>query len=584
MLLSLLIIHITLFAQMEGDQWVLGYWSPSGTDQSVMYMDFRNGKLHIYKHAELKIQIAETVSNICDSIGEPILWTNGMQIMSQNGNSVADTIAYDGANGQWDSYYLQSYMMPFGFRYIDGAIILPVPDNPSDYSVLYSISGTHPNTFYQANQFLEARIHRTNNSEFELLYKDVPFGPQVNWFNYTISAVKHANGRDWWIVYFEENSPNYYISVLSPDGIHFDHKGTIDATIKAGYGQTVFSPHGNYLASLNEVSFTEGQIITLCNFDRCSGDLIRLETIKTEVGLFTGVAFSPSEQFLYVDNNTSLWQWDLKSQNIIASQTLVDTFDGFIQPGWFEMDFGPMVNGPDGKIYIVPAAGSSKYMHVIDQPDLPASECRFWQHYINLNYWNGRTAPNLPNFRLGPIDHSDCDTLGINNLPVSRWRKEQDIPGQQSPIRFTDLSFYDPQIWHWDFDDDSPSSIPSPVHSFQPGLYHVCLTVSNEYASDSSCQWINILPTGLKDDLDRTLPDIDIIPNPFKEYISITSRSETFRTASLQLYDMHGSLVIDQPELTIPIKLYLPDFPPGIYLCNIKDEDGSVRSVKLMKE
>ncbi|HEX5112242.1 MAG TPA: T9SS type A sorting domain-containing protein, partial [Saprospiraceae bacterium] len=332
------------------------------------------------------------------------------------------------------------------------------------------------------------------------------------------------------------------------------------------------------------ISSVEGQYITLYSFDRCSGDLMRMNTFHTSNGLFTGVAFSPSEQYLYADDNTHLWQWDLLADDIAASQTLVDTFDGFIQPGWLIMDFGPMVNGPDGKIYIVPSTGSSKYMHVIDQPNLPASECRFWQHHTRLNIWNNRTAPNLPNYRLGPLDESDCDSLGLNNLPVSRWRKEQDIPGQQSPILFTDLSFYNPKTWYWEFDDGATSTEPSPVHDFQPGLYHVCLTVSNEYASDSSCQWVNILPTGLKEELDRTLPDIDIIPNPFKEYISITSRSEIFRTASLQLYDMHGRLIFDQPELTIPVKLYLPDFPPGVYLCNIRDENGNVRSVKLMKQ
>jgi hypothetical protein len=583
LLFYLLIIHITLFAQLEGDQWVIGYWGPSGYDQSIMFMDFRFGKLHIYKHTEFKMGFLESASNICNGTGEPLLWTNGMQIMVNNGSIIADTIAYDGKNGYWNHFYNETYNVPFGFPDMNGAVILPMPNNPTMYSVLYPLSGTHPTLFYDAVQFLEAKVNQTSEGEFELVYKDLPFGPYVEWLNYTISAVRHGNGRDWWLIYFENNSPNYYASILDPDGVHYDHLGSVDSIVRYGLGQAVFSPKGNYMARLDAISPDDGQIITLYNFDRCTGDLERKANFQTPFGLFTGVAFSPSEQYLYADNNNSIWQWDLRSDDIAASQTLVDTFDGFIQPGWFEMDFGPMVNGPDGKIYIVPSAGSSKYMHVIDQPDLPASECRLWQHYTNLHIWNDRTAPNLPNFRLGPLDGSPCDTLGLNNLPVSRWRKEQDIQGIQSPILFTDLSFYDPQTWLWDFDDGSTSMTPSPLHSFEPGLYHVCLSVSNEYGSDSSCQWVNILPTGIKEEMDRT-PDIDILPNPFKEYISITSRSDIFRTASLQLYDMHGRLVFDQPELTIPVNLFLPDFPPGVYLCTIKDEDGSVRSVKLMKE
>jgi len=571
-------------AQMEGDQWVLGYWGPLGNDQSVMYMDFRFGKLHIYKHLEIKMIISESASNICNEDGEPLLWTNGMQIMSKGGNIIVDTIAYDGLNGYWDNFYLNSYNIPFGFPDMDGSIILPVPNKPSEYSVIYPISGTHPTYYFGAVQFLETRIFKETEDKFEVLYKDNPFGPYVEWLKYTIVVTRHGNGRDWWIIYFEDDSPHYFASLLQPDGIHLEHQGSVDTSVRTGLGQAVFSPLGNYLARMDAISSAEGQYITLYSFDRCSGDLERMNTFHTANGHFTGVAFSPSEQYLYADDNTHLWQWDLLADDIAASQTLVDTCDGFIQPGWFIMDFGPMVNGPDGKIYIVPSAGSSKFMHVIDQPNLPASECRFWQHHTQLNIWSNRTAPNLPNYRLGPLDESDCDSLGLNNFPVSRWRKDQDVPGQQSPILFTDLSFYNPKNWYWEFDDGSTSSVPNPVHDFQPGLYHVCLTVSNEYASDSSCQWVNILPTDIKEELDRTTPDIDIIPNPFHEYLWITSRSEIFRAADLQLYDMHGRLIINQSELTIPVKLFLPDFPPGIYLCNIRDEFGNTRSMKLMKE
>jgi len=582
--LAIVMLPSITMAQMEGDQWVLGYWGLNGNEQSMMFMDFRFGKLHIYKHTEIKFRILDTSSNICDSNGEPILWTNSMQIMDQFRNLIADTIAYDGKNGLWDNFYLQSSMMPFGFPYTDGAVILPVPNHPSDYSVVYQMPGIHPIYFFAPVQFLEARVHKSKTGEFELLYKDFPFSPYVEWLNSTISTVRHGNGRDWWLIYFQENSPNYYACILDPDGIHFDRQGSVDSIVNSGVGQVVFSPKGNYMARLDAISADSSQFITLYSFDRCSGYLERKATFQTPFGLFTGVAFSPSEQYLYADNNTSLWQWDLLSDDIGASQTLVDTCDGFIQPNWFVMDFGPMVNGPDGKIYIVPSAGSSQYMHVIDQPDLSASECRFWQHHTNLHIWNGRTAPNLPNYRLGPLEGSPCDTLGINNLPVSRWRKEQDVAGIQSPILFTDLSFYDPKTWLWDFDDGSTSTIPSPLHAFEPGLYHVCLSVSNEHGSDSFCQWVNILPTGIKEEIDRTTPDLDIIPNPFHNHISITSRSEIFRTGQLQLYDMHGRLVFNQQELTIPITIYLPDFPPGVYLCNVRDEKGNTRSMKLMKE
>lgn len=570
-------------AQMEGDQWVMGYWRSSGTDQSVMSIDFRAKNLTITKHINYKIQIYETISNICDSNGEFIIWTNGMQIMDYTGELIADTIAYDGMDGYWDHNYLQSYQMPLGFPKHDGAIILPVPGLNSEYSVIYDYAEDHPNSVFAPTQNLEARISFHQDSGFVLKYKDVPIGPRIEWYTGTISAVRHANGRDWWLINFQENSPNYFVHLLDPYGIHFNHMGQVDTLLREGFGQAAFSPLGNYFARTDAISHPVGEFITLFQFDRCKGDLSRIATIHAPYAFSPGLAFSPSERFLYADNDSKLWQWDLWADDIEASQILVDSFDGFEQPGYGPMRFGPMVNAPDGRIYIVPSAVSSKYLHVIDRPDLPAQECRFLQHHINLEIWNGRSAPNIPNYRLGPLDDSECDTLGLNNLPVSRWRYDEDQPGNAELIRFTDLSFFNPENWHWDFDDGTTSDVPGPLHLFEPGLYHVCLTVTNQYASDSACQWIEILPTSIKEEQDKLLPDLTVVPNPFNDHITVQSRNGNFRTVHMQMHDMHGRLILDQPSTAIPSKIYFPDYPPGIYLVTLKEKDGKTLRFKLMK-
>jgi hypothetical protein len=583
-LLTMVMLPGITIGQMEGDQWVIGYWGPSGTDQSVMSIDFRPNNFTITKHINLKIQIIETISNICDSNGEFIVWTNGMQIMDHTGELIADTIAYDGIDGYWDYFYLQSYQMPLGFPKHDGAIILPVPGINSEYSVIYHYAEEHPTFIFAPTQYLEARIAFHQDSGFILRYKDVPIGPRIEWYTGTISAVQHANGRDWWLINFLEDSPKYLSHLLDPSGIRFDHEGEVDSFVREGLGQAVFSPLGNYFARMDAINQANGEFITLYQFDRCGGNLERIATFNTPTGTFAGVAFSPSERFLYADNNTKLWQWDLWADDIAASQVLVDSFDGFVQTGWGPMRFGPMVNAPDGKIYIVPSAGSSKYLHVIDRPDLPATECRFLQHHINLEIWNGRSAPNIPNYRLGPLDDSECDTLGLNNLPVSRWRYDEDQPGYAELIHFTDLSFFNPDSWHWDFGDGHTSDAPSPLHLFDHGLYHVCLTVSNEYATDSSCQWVEILPTGIKEERDKNIPELTVYPNPFNEFVELHSKRGTFRTVHMQLYDMHGRLILNEPTTTIPSKIYFPDYPPGIYLLSLKEESGITTNFKLLKK
>jgi hypothetical protein len=69
---------------------------------------------------------------------------------------------------------------------------------------------------------------------------------------------------------------------------------------------------------------------------------------------------------------------------------------------------------PDNRIYIV--AGSMYYYHVIENPNEAGIACNVNQHSFRLPTLNVFSIPNFPNYRLGPIDGSPCDTLGIDNL------------------------------------------------------------------------------------------------------------------------------------------------------------------------
>jgi hypothetical protein len=581
-ILLLFMYYHESICQREGDQWVIGYGGFGSQANSVMHIDFSDGQFNLQLHYDETMFMTETSSTICDIQGQTILWTNGMEIFGRNGVRIADSIAYvDHPLGYWNWYYSDTYG-PFGFPEHEGAIILPVPDKQNEYSILYHLAEITAEFSFDIPKYLEARVLMNIDSTFSLLYKDVLIDSH-EYFSGTLIATRHANGRDWWIVAFEGNGKEYFSYILDPDGIRLQQHGEIDVEMKDGVGQAAFSGRGNYIARMDAVTLNEGQYINLFSFNRCNGEIERLETFHTEAGYFTGVAFSPSEQYLYADDNNHLWQWDLWSENIATSQTLVDTFDGFVQPGWGPMQFGPLIAAPDGRIYIVPPAGSSEFMHVIERPDMPASDCRFNQHSINLTVPNGRSAPNLPNYRLGPLDGSPCDTLGLTNVPVARWRYEEEQPGWRNDIRFTDLSFYEPQHWHWDFGDGGTSDEIHPVHSFENGIYHVCLTVSNENGSDSTCHWVEILPTSTEEESANPKADLSIDPNPFTDRLEIKSIIGSIRTTSLEVFDMHGVLVLNQPKAPVPVTLYLPQLPPGMYFFKIRDNDGTEYHFKVMK-
>jgi PKD repeat protein len=572
-----------LYSQHEGDQWVIGYNSGGSPDYSIMHIDFSQDNPTIEYHFEEVLHISETASNICDSQGEAILWTNGMQIFGKNGIMVEDTIAFDNEpNSYWKFYDVDIYG-PSGFLQVDGAIILPYPDHENEFEVLYHTADPKPNGYFAVNQFLEARIKMNPDTSYSVLYKDHKILPNHEWYTSRIIASRHGNGRDWWIITFEADSPYYYSYVLDPEGLHLDHKGEFPRSIYDGPGMTTFSNFGNYIARTDGDFFEDLQTITLFSFNRCTGVLKYKEKFSINAGGVCGVAFSPDEHFLYGNNYTEMWQWDLLTKDIAVSKTLVDFYNGFIEPGWQETKFGPMQLAADGRIYGTLAFPSSKRFHVIDRPNLFSPFCNFFQNHINLGNWNGRSSPNIPNYRLGPSDGSPCDTLGLNNYPVSKWRFEANQKDNPFRILFTNLSYYDPHKWHWDFDDGKTSEFPGPLHTFESGLYHVCLTVSNENGSDSTCRWVEILPTSIQEELSQNIADVTIMPNPFINQLQIQTKANEFHDVQIQIFNMHGHIMFYQSSVFIPSKLFVPEFPPGLYLCNILEDGKLLTSVKLMK-
>lgn len=62
-------------------------------------------------------------------------------------------------------------------------------------------------------------------------------------------------------------------------------------------------------------------------------------------------------------------------------------------------------------------------------------------------------------------------------------------------IQFIDSS-YNASTWSWDFGDGSTGSGSSPVHTYQPGIYQVCLTIGDGAGcTDTYCDTLNI-PAG----------------------------------------------------------------------------------------
>jgi hypothetical protein len=225
-----------------------------------------------------------------------------------------------------------------------------------------------------------------------------------------VTSCKHANGRDWWIIVVQAYGSEFYIFLVTPQGPFYSHSQSFGNRL--GAGQAVFSPDGTRYGDYGTDDDFE-----VWDFDRCTGILSNFRHViinDTMVG--SGASFSPNSQYLYGSSSVYLYQIDASSNQPDTTLTTVAVWDGTYSPNPpFSTLFFIQQLGNDGKIYCTPG-NTTLAMHVIDTPDSSGLDCNVIQHAIALPTFNV-TVPNHPNYNLGPLIGSGCDTLSsINEL------------------------------------------------------------------------------------------------------------------------------------------------------------------------
>lgn len=113
-----------------------------------------------------------------------------------------------------------------------------------------------------------------------------------------------------------------------------------------------------------------------------------------------------------------IYQFDLTVSPIASSKILVAVYDGY-SPTYNPPAFSFSQLGPDNKIYI--GAGNSTFIHVIENPDLEGMNCNVVQRALTMPGCSlYGSMPKLPNFRLGSLVGSDCDSLITSAIETSK--------------------------------------------------------------------------------------------------------------------------------------------------------------------
>jgi hypothetical protein len=398
------LIGLVAFAQKQDRIWCFGLGAGIDFNDTLNPIPFSSATT---SHAFL------TYSSIADNNGNLLFYaagidwdTLGIHVWNRNHNIMqnGDSIAGHPNSGQH-------------------CMIIPFPADSTKYYLISAsyLSGMTTLCYSVIDMLQAGGLGAVTQKNIFLLYDAL---------SEKLNALKHANGRDWWVITRRYPDNTYYKFLISPSGIsgpYMQNIGTADGTMF--FGTMDFTMDGDRLAAVSIWAD-----IDLMDFDRCSGTLSNFidlgEHITSPQRWYYSSAFSNDKTKLYVaatNNNITdpkyIYQYDLTAANIMASKqtaySYVDTIYNFF--------LGEIKLAPDGKIYIAKGGGPNpntvydQNLDYITYPDSLGAACGYCSNCFSLqgHGLNELGLPNIPNYNLGSLTGSPCDslTLVIQNIP-----------------------------------------------------------------------------------------------------------------------------------------------------------------------
>lgn len=405
----------------------------------------------------------------CASISDPV---SGQLLFYTNSDSV------------WNRNHV---VMPNGNLVFNGSTITQVlllahPGSATNYFIItaevQSFSGEH------------LRVHEVdmtlNGGLGGLVYKDsVLYNAAVT---EKITAVRHANGIDVWLLAHAYNSADYIAFLVTQAGINpvpvISTVGKIhyDSSTADAIGEIKVSPDGSKLAAVT-VHHPDIELFDFNNANgKVSNPIVLPETggydgLGNGSGLY-GVSFSANSTMLYVS------QWLLPSSNVTGKiiQYDISSNDSIginaTRMNVFTTTAHSLYSlklAPDRKIYV--GRNASGYIGVIHSPDVPGVAC----NYVNNGvYLNGKTSSwGLNNL----MEYGNyCELLAAPEADAAETRAEL-FP---NPARETvTITFANPRSEnHWltlytikgelvyKGNETTGATISADIHTLPRGMYY----------------------------------------------------------------------------------------------------------------
>lgn len=242
-----------------------------------------------------------------------------------------------------------------------------------------------------------------------------------------LTAIPHANGRDYWLLTHGVFTDAFTIHLITPDGVsppNYQRIGTVHSISRdwpeSGIkGMMKASPDGKRLAAAIYNTRFE-QPVELFDFDPATGRLSNYTPLGSLQGQY-GVSFSPDNTKLYVSVSEylgkqtadRLWQFDLlagdaeavsaSGMELILGNPRTNIPPDRLFPG-FSGEFMDLQLGPDGRLYAlgsyrevdIDPGLSGRTLAVINKPNERgyASDIQ----YKVFEFGEGEVRMGLPNF------------------------------------------------------------------------------------------------------------------------------------------------------------------------------------------
>lgn len=335
-----------------------------------------------------------------------------------------------------------------------GSLLLPLPNSLNRYFLLHE-SNIEPAVWPPTGLAIFNLLRLTtidmsaNNGLGRVELRNQPV--IADSLHDAIAAVRHGNGRDWWIMVPRGLGREFWQFRLTPWGLTAPELITFPAPpssdpvyeyARESWGaQARFSPDGT-----KYLRYSRGNGAEIYDFNRCTGEMVfrrmlpepPLPAPNTEYPVPAGgICVSPNSRYLYFNNTQLLFQFDLCEENLSNPQSQPILIDHWVSdpPNLGGNTFFLMRNAPDGKIYMNSTNGV-KSLHAILKPDLPGKACDFRQAYLKLPKHNSWIWADFPNFNLFDVPGSTCDSLGIDDpnppKPVPKLTEFEVFPNPAS--------------------------------------------------------------------------------------------------------------------------------------------------------